>query len=194
MIAIGGIFRARPRRRPAPSKPFTNRLSQAFARKSPKTANYPMPRSSGSSMPPMASLGSPPMSNPCVKLLAYAERMQAEGRYGETEDLLTRIGVGEYLAQIFGGIPMSQGEFVRLGDFGLRPRSRRAQALAGDRKFDRRRKYSAKSGAVGRSHRSRRGLGDRRLARDSMRRWKRSARKFANMRKPKSSHTPMNGI
>jgi (2S)-methylsuccinyl-CoA dehydrogenase len=53
--------------------------------------------------------------------LAYAERMLAEARYGETEDLLTRIGVGEYLAQIFGGIPMSQGEFVRLGDFGLRP-------------------------------------------------------------------------
>ncbi|MGO8737931.1 acyl-CoA dehydrogenase family protein [Rhodoblastus sp.] len=53
------------------------------------------------------------------EMLAYAERMRSEGRYGETEDLLTRIGVGEYLAQIFGGIPMSQGEFVRLGDFGL---------------------------------------------------------------------------
>jgi (2S)-methylsuccinyl-CoA dehydrogenase len=53
------------------------------------------------------------------ELLAYAERQKAEGRYGETEDLLTRIGVGEYLAQIFGGIPMSQGEFIRLGDFGL---------------------------------------------------------------------------
>jgi (2S)-methylsuccinyl-CoA dehydrogenase len=53
------------------------------------------------------------------EMLAYAERMQGEGLYGETEDLLTRIGVGEYLAQIFGGIPMSQGEFVRLSDFGL---------------------------------------------------------------------------
>ena len=53
------------------------------------------------------------------EMLAYAERMQAEGLYGETENLLTRIGVGEYLAQIFGGIPMSQGEFVRLSDFGL---------------------------------------------------------------------------
>jgi (2S)-methylsuccinyl-CoA dehydrogenase len=55
------------------------------------------------------------------EMLAYAERMRSEGRFGETEDLLTRIGVGEYLAQIFGGIPMSQGEFVRLGDFGLSP-------------------------------------------------------------------------
>ncbi len=53
------------------------------------------------------------------EMLAYAERMQGEGLFGETEDLLTRIGVGEYLAQIFGGIPMSQGEFVRLSDFGL---------------------------------------------------------------------------
>ncbi len=57
------------------------------------------------------------------EMLAYAERMRSEGRYGETEDLLTRIGLGEYLAQIFGGIPMSQGEFIRLGDFGLSPES-----------------------------------------------------------------------
>ena len=53
------------------------------------------------------------------ELFAYAERLDDEGRYAETEDLLTRIGVGEYLAQIFGGISMSQGEIVRLQDFGL---------------------------------------------------------------------------
>ena len=53
------------------------------------------------------------------QLAAYAERMRAEGRFGETEELLTRIGLGEYLAQMFGGIPMNQGEFVRLADFGL---------------------------------------------------------------------------
>jgi (2S)-methylsuccinyl-CoA dehydrogenase len=53
------------------------------------------------------------------ELLAYRQRMSAEDRFGETEELLTRIGIGEYLAQIFGGIPMSQGEIVRLGDFGL---------------------------------------------------------------------------
>ena len=53
------------------------------------------------------------------QLAAYAERMKAEGRYGETEALLTQIGVGEYLAQAFGGIPMNQGEFVRPADFGL---------------------------------------------------------------------------
>jgi (2S)-methylsuccinyl-CoA dehydrogenase len=53
------------------------------------------------------------------QLASYAERMQAEGKYGEIEDLQVRIGVGEYLAQILGGIPMSQGETVRLSDLGL---------------------------------------------------------------------------
>jgi (2S)-methylsuccinyl-CoA dehydrogenase len=53
------------------------------------------------------------------QLASYAERMKAEGRFGETEDLLTRIGLGEYLAQAFGGIAMNQGEIVRPADFGL---------------------------------------------------------------------------
>ena len=53
------------------------------------------------------------------EMAGYARRMQAEGRYGETEALLTQIGLGEYLAQIFGGIAMNQGEIVRLADFGL---------------------------------------------------------------------------
>jgi (2S)-methylsuccinyl-CoA dehydrogenase len=55
------------------------------------------------------------------EMAAYAERMQESGRFGETEQLLTRIGLGEYLAQIFNGIPMNQGEIVRLADFGLIP-------------------------------------------------------------------------
>ncbi|MGA8170108.1 MAG: acyl-CoA dehydrogenase, partial [Methylocystis sp.] len=42
------------------------------------------------------------------ELLHYAERLSAEGAYGETEQLLTRIGFAEFLAQVFGGIPMSQ--------------------------------------------------------------------------------------
>ena len=50
---------------------------------------------------------------------AYAVRLDAEGRFGETEALLTRIGLGEYLAQMFGGVPMNQGEFARPADFGL---------------------------------------------------------------------------
>ena len=51
-----------------------------------------------------------PMSRRCGSCVAYAERMQAEGKFGEIEDLQVRIGFGEYLAQILGGIPMSQGE------------------------------------------------------------------------------------
>jgi (2S)-methylsuccinyl-CoA dehydrogenase len=54
------------------------------------------------------------------ELGGYAERLQAEGRFGETESLLVRIGAGEYLDQLFGGIPMSQGEMVRpTGSLGL---------------------------------------------------------------------------
>ena len=55
------------------------------------------------------------------QLAAYAERLAATGNFGEIEELLVRIGAGEYLAQIFGGIPMSQGEIVRLADLGLPP-------------------------------------------------------------------------
>jgi (2S)-methylsuccinyl-CoA dehydrogenase len=50
---------------------------------------------------------------------AYAARLSREGRFGETEELLVRIGIGEYLDQAFGGIPMSQGEMVRPHAFGL---------------------------------------------------------------------------
>jgi (2S)-methylsuccinyl-CoA dehydrogenase len=49
----------------------------------------------------------------------YAQRLADSGGFGEIEELLLRIGAGEYLAQVLGGIPMSQGEIVRLSDFGL---------------------------------------------------------------------------
>ena len=53
------------------------------------------------------------------QLAAYAERMHSSGGLGEIEELLVQIGIGEYLAQIQGGIPMSQGEIVRPADVGL---------------------------------------------------------------------------
>jgi (2S)-methylsuccinyl-CoA dehydrogenase len=53
------------------------------------------------------------------QLQAYAERLASAGHFGEVEELLVRIGAGEYLAQIVGGIPMSQGEIVRLSELGL---------------------------------------------------------------------------
>jgi (2S)-methylsuccinyl-CoA dehydrogenase len=53
------------------------------------------------------------------QLAVYAQRLIEAGSFGEIEDLLVRIGGGEYLAQILGGIPMSQGEIARLSDLGL---------------------------------------------------------------------------
>jgi (2S)-methylsuccinyl-CoA dehydrogenase len=53
------------------------------------------------------------------QLGAYAERLMEADHFGEVEDHIVRIGAGEYLAQILGGIPMSQGEIVRLSDLGL---------------------------------------------------------------------------
>ena len=53
------------------------------------------------------------------ELARYAERMSRDGRLGEIEDLLVRIGAGECLEQMAGGIPMSQGELVRPRDLGL---------------------------------------------------------------------------
>ncbi len=49
----------------------------------------------------------------------YAARMADAGELGEVEEVLVRIGIGEYLAQILGGIPMSQNEIVRPADLGL---------------------------------------------------------------------------
>ncbi|MGJ8587206.1 MAG: acyl-CoA dehydrogenase family protein [Yoonia sp.] len=49
----------------------------------------------------------------------WAERLQADGKFGEVEQLIHQIAFGEYLAQITGGIPMSQGEILRLHDIGL---------------------------------------------------------------------------
>jgi len=53
------------------------------------------------------------------QLADYVQRLSAADNFGEVEELLVRIGAGEYLAQIVGGIPMSQGEIVRLADLGL---------------------------------------------------------------------------
>jgi (2S)-methylsuccinyl-CoA dehydrogenase len=53
------------------------------------------------------------------QLAHYAHALGEAGAFGEIEELLVRIGAGEYLAQVLGGIPMSQGEIVRLADLGL---------------------------------------------------------------------------
>jgi (2S)-methylsuccinyl-CoA dehydrogenase len=53
------------------------------------------------------------------QMLGWARRLDAEARCGEIERLLLAVAFGEYLAQIAGGIPMSQGETVRLSALGV---------------------------------------------------------------------------
>ena len=53
------------------------------------------------------------------QMQSWAEKLEADGEFGEIEQLLHQIGCGEYHAQVLGGIPMSQGEITRLGDIGL---------------------------------------------------------------------------
>ena len=53
------------------------------------------------------------------QLAAYTERIHAAGALRPIEELLIQIGIGEYLSQIEGGIPMSPGEIVRPADVGL---------------------------------------------------------------------------
>jgi (2S)-methylsuccinyl-CoA dehydrogenase len=52
---------------------------------------------------------------------AWARQLDAHGRFGELERLLLTVAVAEYSAQIAGGIPMSQGEIVRLRELGVPP-------------------------------------------------------------------------
>jgi (2S)-methylsuccinyl-CoA dehydrogenase len=53
------------------------------------------------------------------QLRAWAGRVSDAGQFGEMETLILQIGFGEYLAQIAGGIPMSQLEAARLSDMGV---------------------------------------------------------------------------
>ena len=53
------------------------------------------------------------------EMVDYSHRLTANGQFGEIERDIVSIAFGEYLAQVFGGIPMNQGEFVRLSDLGV---------------------------------------------------------------------------
>ncbi len=54
------------------------------------------------------------------ELHAWALRLTEAGSFGEMEALILQIGTGEYLSQLAGGIPMSQGEIARPADLGVR--------------------------------------------------------------------------
>jgi len=54
------------------------------------------------------------------EMTAWARGLERAGKFGEMERLILGIGLGEYLAQLRGGLPMSQGEIARLSDLGGR--------------------------------------------------------------------------
>ena len=60
------------------------------------------------------------------QMQGWATRLEAEGGFGETEALILQIGFGEYLWQLYGGLPMSQGEILRPQDVGLSQDDQRA--------------------------------------------------------------------
>ena len=51
--------------------------------------------------------------------VGWAERAAAQGRFSEVEELTVRIGLGEYCAQLQGGVAMSQNEYARPAELGL---------------------------------------------------------------------------
>jgi (2S)-methylsuccinyl-CoA dehydrogenase len=53
------------------------------------------------------------------QMARWARRLAGEKRFGEIEQLIVRCAFGEYLAQMAGGIPMSQNEIARPGDLGI---------------------------------------------------------------------------
>ena len=52
------------------------------------------------------------------QMQAWADRGNESGSFGEIEQLILQIAFGEYLAQLKGGIQMSQGEIIRIADVG----------------------------------------------------------------------------
>ncbi|MGH6888964.1 MAG: acyl-CoA dehydrogenase family protein [Rhizomicrobium sp.] len=53
------------------------------------------------------------------QLARWARNLACENRLGELERLILAAAFGEYLAQLAGGVPMSQNEIARAGDMGL---------------------------------------------------------------------------
>jgi (2S)-methylsuccinyl-CoA dehydrogenase len=53
------------------------------------------------------------------QMQGWAKRLRDAGQFGELEQLLHQIAFGEYLGQLRGGLPMSQGEILRPHDLGL---------------------------------------------------------------------------
>ena len=55
-----------------------------------------------------------------TELLNWAERLESENNFQETEQLILQFAFSEYLSQLWHGIPMSQLEYARPQDLGLK--------------------------------------------------------------------------
>ena len=53
------------------------------------------------------------------RMQKWSLQLKLENRLGKIETIIHQIAFSEYLAQIKGGIPISQGEIVRLNDVGI---------------------------------------------------------------------------
>ena len=53
------------------------------------------------------------------QMLGWGQRLDRNGNFGELEKLILQSAYGEYLSQLYGGIPLSQVEIVRPRDLGL---------------------------------------------------------------------------
>ncbi|MTE01801.1 acyl-CoA dehydrogenase [Paracoccus sp. YIM 132242] len=112
-------------------------------------------------------------------LATYVEALRQlaawSGRVGgDIEGLITRIGFGEYLTQIAGGIPMSQTEFARLSDLGLdwQPSDAARALMAGNTPDARARLAALMADAKGSATFGATGLDeDLEMIRDQFRRW-----------------------
>jgi (2S)-methylsuccinyl-CoA dehydrogenase len=59
---------------------------------------------------------------------AWARRADADGGQTEVDRLVLRVGIGEYLAQLVGGVPMSQNEYARPVELGCAAEAARLAA------------------------------------------------------------------
>ena len=121
--------RARPPRRVTAAETLLGRARARVARASRRAGASRTRRSRPTRPPRTASPGSRPMSRACARCAPGPGGSTPRARFGETEALILQIGFGEYLAQLAGGIPMSQSEIVRPAR--RRPRRGRGARPAG---------------------------------------------------------------
>ena len=54
-----------------------------------------------------------------TQLADYLDRMESQGTLTAMEEALAGLAIGEYVAELTGGLPMSQGEILRPADMGV---------------------------------------------------------------------------